>query len=268
MNELLLSIVIPAYNEEMNIPGTVEELQKTLRAESIPYELVIVNDNSKDSTPDVVRKLMETDSGIRLVNRTPPGGFGRAIRSGLDAVKGDVVVIYMADCSDDPKNVIQYYRLIEDGNDCVFGSRFISGSKVEHYPKVKLVVNRIVNKCIQMMFRCKFNDLTNAFKAYRTEVIRECGPFQSSHFNITLELSLSALIRRYKIVQIPINWYGRTWGVSNLKMREMGRRYLAILLKIFCERIFIVDDLIAEKEAHQRFRDEKQIEQTTEKDAG
>jgi len=266
MNELLLSIVIPAYNEEMNIPGTVAELQKALRAEAIPYELVIVNDNSKDSTPDVVRKLMEEDKGIRLVNRTPPGGFGRAIRSGLDAAEGDVIIIYMADCSDDPKDVVKYYRLIEEGHDCVFGSRFISGSKVEHYPRVKLIVNRIVNKCVQWMFRSKFNDLTNAFKAYRTEVIRQCGPYRASHFNLTLELSLSALVRKYDIVQVPISWYGRTWGVSNLKMREMGRRYLAILLKIFFERILIVDDLLAEKEAFRIRYAEEQKQKQAEKD--
>jgi dolichol-phosphate mannosyltransferase len=129
----------------------------------------------------------------------------------------------------------------------VFGSRFIKGGEVVNYPKLKLVVNRIVNKCVQYLFWTRFNDLTNAFKAYRTEVILDCGPYRASHFNITLEMSLSALIRRYHIAEIPIHWYGRTWGSSNLKLRQMGRRYLSTLLMMFFQRVLIADDLMAER---------------------
>ena len=172
---------------------------------------------------------MAMDAAIRIVNRTPPGGFGRAVRSGMEAVKGDVVVVYMADLSDSPDDVVAYYRKIREGYDCVFGSRFIKGSEVQNYPPVKLFVNRIVNRCIQFMFWTRFNDLTNAFKAYRTAVIRDCGPYRACHFNLTLEMSLGALIRDYNIAQIPIRWYGRTWGSSNLKLGEMGRRYLSTL---------------------------------------
>lgn len=243
-----LSIVIPAHNEETNIQKCLVELRKVVRDKyAIPYEIIVVNDNSQDHLEDVVRAEMETDPAIRIVNRTPPGGFGRAVRSGLEAVGGDVVVIYMADFSDDPEDVVLYYRKIQEGYDCVYGSRFIKGSKVEKYPWLKLIVNRIVNRCIKFMFWTRFNDLTNAFKAYRTEVIRDCGPYRACHFNITLEMSLSALIRRYEIAQIPIRWYGRTWGSSNLRMREMGKKYLYTLLMIFFQRLLISDDLVAER---------------------
>jgi dolichol-phosphate mannosyltransferase len=242
-----LSIVIPAYNEAGNIAACVKELQDVVGVrEGLDYEIVVVNDNSTDETAAVVESLIEKDASVRLVSRTPPGGFGRAIRSGLDAVTGDVVVIYMADLSDDPNDVIAYYRKIEEGYDCVFGSRFRPGSKVQHYPWVKLVVNRVVNCCIQLMFWVPYNDLTNAFKAYRTSVIRDCGPYQASHFNITLELSLSALIRRYRIAEIPISWSGRQWGASNLRLQEMGRRYLSTLLMMFFQRILVADDIRAE----------------------
>jgi dolichol-phosphate mannosyltransferase len=87
--------------------------------------------------------------------------------------------------------------------------------------------------------------MTNAFKAYRVEVLRECGPYRASHFNITIEMSLSALIRRFAIAEIPIRWYGRTWGSSKLSMREMGARYLCVLLKLFFEQLLIADDLPA-----------------------
>ncbi|MGL5096851.1 MAG: glycosyltransferase family 2 protein, partial [Planctomycetia bacterium] len=184
--------------------------------------------------------------------RRPPGGFGRAVRSGLEAVEGDAVVLVMADSSDDPADVVRYYRKLEEGYDCVFGSRFIAGSKVSNYPRLKYIVNRIVNRCIQLLFWCPYNDLTNAFKAYRTDVIRACSPYQGCHFNITIEMSLGALIRNYNIAQVPINWYGRTWGVSNLSLRKMGRRYLETLIKAYAERMLIQDDLLAERLASRR----------------
>lgn len=248
-----LSVVIPAYNEEQNISKCIRELRMTLAAKyGIDYEVIVVDDNSVDRTAAVVRLEMEDDPAVRLVSRQPPGGFGRAIRAGLDEVRGDVAVIYMADLSDDPEDVVKYFRKIQEGYDCVYGSRFIKGSNVEHYPKVKLVTNRIVNRCIQVMFWTRFNDLTNAFKAYKMEVIRDCGPYRSSHFNLTLEMSLGALIRNYNIAQVPISWYGRTWGSSNLKLFEMGRRYLSTLLMMFFSRYLVADDLIAERLLSQR----------------
>ncbi len=254
MHRLKLSVVIPAYNEEENIRGTISELQPVLRENEIAYEIIVVNDCSSDNTGQIIRELMAEDPCVRTLDRTPPAGFGRAIRSGLEMVEGDVVAIYMADQSDRPSDLIACYRKIEEGYDCVFGSRFIRGSKVVKYPPVKLVFNRIVNKCIQWMFWCGFNDLTNAFKVYRTEVVRECGPYRASHFNITIEMSLSALARRYSITQIPIEWHGRTWGSSNLRLNEMGRRYLDVLLKVWFERMLISDDIMAERIAHQARR--------------
>lgn len=242
-----LSVVIPAYNEEKNITKCINELQAVLRDREIPYEIIVVNDSSEDGTEGMVRAEMASDESIRLVSRTPPGGFGRAVRSGMEAVRGDVVVVYMADLSDSPDDVVAYYNKIREGYDCVFGSRFIKGSEVHRYPPLKLVVNRIVNRCIQLMFWTRFNDLTNAFKAYRTAVIRDCGPYRACHFNLTLEMSLGALIRDYHIAQIPIRWYGRTWGSSNLKLGEMGRRYLSTLLMMFFQRHLIADDLIADR---------------------
>ena len=243
-----LSVVIPAYNEEKNIVKCLDELRATLsETHRIPYEVIVVDDNSKDRTGEVVRAEMARDPAIRLVTRLPPGGFGRAIRSGLEAVRGDVVVIYMADLSDSPEDVVAYYRKIGEGYDCVYGSRFIKGSKVENYPRFKLFCNRVVNRGIQLMFWTRFNDMTNAFKAYRTAVIRDCGPYRACHFNLTIEMSLSALIRRYNVAQIPISWYGRTWGSSNLKLGEMGRRYLSTLLMMFFQRHLIADDLMAER---------------------
>jgi len=245
-NSLFYSILIPAYNESENIVPTLQGLADALRAESIPFELLIVNDNSTDDTPEVLETQAAAFPELRVVNNTPPGGLGRAVRCGLAHFKGDVVAIVMADSSDAPADVIACYRKIEEGYDCVFGSRFRKGSRVTQYPPVKLYANRIVNHCMRILFMTPFNDLTNAFKVYRRHVIESISPLQAAHFNITIEMSLSCLIRRFRIAEIPISWSGRTWGQSNLRLREMGRRYLCTLLMIWFERILILDDLLLE----------------------
>lgn len=245
-NTLRYSVVVPAYNEAKNLPPTLGDLARALRAEEIPFELLVVNDNSGDDTAAVVEGLRGEIPEIRMVHNAPPNGLGRAVRCGLRNFSGDVVAVVMADSSDDPKDVIACYRKIEEGYDAVFGSRFRPGSRVTQYPPVKLYVNRIVNKMMQIMFMTPFNDLTNAFKVYRRRVIESISPLHAAHFNITIEMSLSCIIRRYRITEIPIRWYGRTWGQSNLKLREMGRRYLCTLLMIWFERMLILDDIMME----------------------
>jgi dolichol-phosphate mannosyltransferase len=244
---MLFSIVIPAHNEEDNLGPTVEELVRLLDLERIPHEIVVVDDNSSDLTGATAQELATRFRQLRIVTRRRMPGFGRAVRAGLETIRGDAVTIVMADRSDDPHDVVRYYRKLEEGYDCVFGSRFRSGSRVEHYPRGKLFVNRIVNHAIRWLFWTRFNDLTNAFKAYRTEVIRACGPYSSSHFNLIIEMSLSALIRRYHIAEIPISWYGRTWGASKLSLFEMGRRYLVVVLKMFFDKLLIGDDILEER---------------------
>ena len=248
---LLYSIIIPAYNEEANIPTTLQALNNELAKEGIPYEIIVVNDSSSDNTAATIGEAVERWPQVRLINNHLPRGFGRAVRKGLQETRGDVVALVMADLSDNPRDVVRCYRKILEGYDCVFGSRFIRGSRVSNYPRLKLLVNRIVNKMLQVMFATRHNDLTNAFKVYRSYVLKNILPLHAAHFNITIELSLSALIRNYRVATIPIDWSGRTWGQSNLRLRQMGRRYLATLIKLWFERILIRDDLLAEMQVEQ-----------------
>jgi len=248
-NSLVYSIVVPAYNEGRNVGRTLHALSETLRGEGIPYEIIVVDDNSVDDTAEVVLNCARDLPEIRLAHNSGPNGLGRAIRCGLGHYTGDVVAIIMADASDSPIDVVRCYRKIEEGYDCAFGSRFIAGSNVTAFPPVKLVANRIVNHALRIMFFTRHNDLTNAFKVYRREAIDAISPLHAAHFNITIEMSLSALIRGYSIATLPISWSGRTWGQSNLRLREMGRRYLCTLLKIWFERLLIHDDVMADAEA-------------------
>ncbi|OYE05966.1 glycosyltransferase [Nostoc sp. 'Peltigera membranacea cyanobiont' 232] len=231
-----LSIVIPAYNEEDCIVPTVQTISKILEQEKIDYEILVVNDNSKDKTEELLQQMNSQNNKLRYVNNYYPNGFGFAVRCGLENFTGDAVAVVMADSSDAPEDIVFYYHKLQEGYDCVFGSRFIKGGKVIDYPSHKLIVNRLANLFIQILFGLKFNDTTNAFKIYRKDVIEGISPLVSHHFNLTVEIPLKAIVRGYSYTTIPITWRNRTTGVSKLKLKEMGSRYLFIVLYIWLEK--------------------------------
>jgi dolichol-phosphate mannosyltransferase len=230
-----LSVVIPAHNESEVIEPTLRGLAATLGEAGIDYEIVVVDDASRDGTGDVVARFAEGNDRVRGVRNPYPNGFGFAVRAGLDAYEGDAVAIVMADGSDDPGDLVLYYRVLEAGYDCAFGSRFMPGAEVHDYPRFKLAMNRLVNTGIRVLFRHGYNDTTNAFKAYRRETIDSVRPLLSNHFNLTVELPLKAIVRGHTFAVVPTSWRNRAAGVSKLALQEMGSRYLFIVLYVFLE---------------------------------
>ncbi len=233
-----LSIVIPAHNEEGHIAGTVLDLHATLKSAGITHEILVVNDHSNDTTGKILKELeIKVPNGqFRSIENLGPGGFGFAVRTGLDHFRGDVVAIVMADASDLPADVVNFYRTLENGFECVFGSRFMPQSRIVDYPWPKLILNRFANLLIQVLFQMKYNDVTNAFKMYRRHVIQGLKPFLSHHFNLTVELPLKAIVRGYRFSVVPNSWINRKAGVSKFKIKEMGSRYLFIMIYCFIEK--------------------------------
>ena len=231
-----LSVVIPAHNEEGSVGTTLRALSEELGKAGIEHELLVVDDSSRDGTAAVVARMAEEYPAVRYVRSHYPNGYGFAVRAGLDVFEGDAVAIVMADGSDSPADVVRYQRVLEAGYDCAFGSRFLPESQVHDYPRLKLVLNRVVNWWIRQIFRHGYNDTTNAFKAYRREVIDTVQPLLSNHFNLTVELPLKAFVRGHSFGVIPISWSNRMEGESKLGLREMGSRYLFIVLYVFLER--------------------------------
>ena len=230
-----LSVVIPAQNEAGSIAETVEGVRAALREAEIPYEIVVIDDGSADGTLQIVQRL-SAEGDVRAFRSHYERGFGHAVRAGLECFEGDAVAIMMADASDDPRDLVLYYRVLEAGYDCAFGSRFMPGGGVVGYPRTKLAINRVVNLGIRTLFRHGYNDTTNAFKAYRREVIEAVQPLVSKHFNLTVEMPLKAVVRGYSFAVVPTTWRNRKAGDSKLAMREMGSRYLFIVLYAFLER--------------------------------
>jgi dolichol-phosphate mannosyltransferase len=234
----LLSIVLPARNEEGCIASTVKHLHLELSLQNVPHEIIVVDDHSTDGTWALLEKVAAENSNLRPVQNLGEPGFGRAITWGLEEMRGDAAVIMMADESDDCRDVVRYWQKLNEGWDCVFGSRFMKGGGVIDYPGVKLFINRLANRFLSFLFRIKLNDTTNAFKAYRRTVIEGCQPLISPHFNLTVELPLKAIVRGYTWTVIPITWRNRRTGEAKLKIKEMGSRYLFICLYIWLEKYF------------------------------
>jgi dolichol-phosphate mannosyltransferase len=230
-----LSVVIPAHNEAAVIEPTLRRLIAALQREGLDYEVLVVDDGSTDGTGAVVAQVADGDPRIRCLRNDGRQGFGYAVRMGLDTFTGDAVVIMMADGSDDVRDVILYQRVLEAGYDCAFGSRFMPGAVVSDYPRVKLALNRVANLGVRLLFRHGYNDTTNAFKAYRREVIENLQPLLSPHFNLTVEMPLKAITRGYSYAIVPTSWTHRTAGTSKLQLKEMGSRYLFIVLYVFLE---------------------------------
>lgn len=234
-----LSIVMPAYNEEESITETIDQIEEAFSKVAIDHEIFIVNDNSKDNTLQVLEALSQKYPSVKYETNHGPNGFGYAVRYGLERFSGDCVAVMMADLSDSPYDLIRYYTTMVEGNyDCVFGSRFMKGGKVIDYPFVKKIINRVANSIIRLVMGIKYNDTTNAFKLYKKEVIEGVKPILSPHFNLTIELPLKAIIRGYSYTVVPNSWTNRKYGVSKLKIKEMGSRYFFILVYCFVEKYF------------------------------
>ena len=233
-----LSVIIPARNEAENLTECISEISKELTYHSIDFEILVIDDGSTDNTVDIIKDIRQSVPSTECITNEDENGYGRAVRLGLDNFTGDAVAIMMADRSDSPKDLVSYWKCIQDGNDCVFGSRFIRGGTVNNYPVVKLMANRVVNTIIRFAFKIHCNDITNAFKIYRRDVIEGCRPFISPHFNLTVEIPLKAIVRGYSWKVIPISWKNRTKGVAKLKLREMGSRYFFIIAYVWLEKYF------------------------------
>lgn len=234
----LLSVVIPARDEEGCIVATVEHLHLELRLQQVPHEIVVVDDGSTDSTWPLLQELQSRIPQCKPVQNLGDHGFGRAITHGFGYVTGDAVVVMMADESDDCRDVVRYWQLLDQGWDAVFGSRFVRGGGVIDYPRHKLLLNRMANLFLRLLFGVQLNDFTNAFKAYRRTVIDGCRPILSPHFNLTVELPLKTIVRGYSWTVMPITWRNRRVGESKLKIKEMGSRYLFVALYCWLEKYF------------------------------
>lgn len=235
-----VSVVVPAHNEEDTLPRLVDRLLSVLGPTSDfsrdhQLEILLVDDNSTDETDVLCDRLATEHAEVRTIHRTDNGGFGNAIKDGFANASGDVLIPFMGDLSDDPSDIPKLVAAIEDGYDVAYGSRFVEGGQVSGYPPLKLLYNRSFNNLIRLLFGIRSRDVTNAFKAYRREVVAEIGieNLNSEDFDLTAELPLRAHIHGFTSTEVPVSWRSRDAGVSKLNATRMGPVYLKRLLHMF-----------------------------------
>ena len=230
----MLSILIPVRNESDALEDIIEHFSKNLI--NINHEVLIINDFSEDDTLMKIENLILGKSNFRVLNNTKKG-LGGAINLGIRESKGKNIAIMMADGSDDINDLINYNKLINSDNyDAILGSRFLKESKVLDYPFQKLILNRLFNYFVGLVFWNKYNDYTNAFKIYKKSALIEISPLISESFNIFLEIPLKIISRKYNYKIIPISWIGRKKGASKFKIKELGSKYLFTLIYCFIEK--------------------------------
>ena len=233
-----LSIVIPVYNEDKQLHNTVKKINKISKRIK-DYEIVFIDDFSTDNTKQIIKKSIRSNKKIKYYKNIKKG-LGSAIGLGINKSTKKFVCIFMCDNSDDLSDLMEYYKIINKNNlDAVLGSRFLKNSRITNYPILKMVLNRIFNYIVKIIFLSNYNDFTNAFKIYKKKTLKELMPIVSDHFNVFLELPLKIIIRKYKYKIIPISWKGRKIGVSKFKVSELGSMYIFTLLYCFIEKILL-----------------------------
>ena len=230
----MLSIIVPVRNETNIIHEVFDYFSTNLK--NINYEVLIINDFSDDDTLEKSKSLATGYANFKVLNNKKKG-LGGAVNLGIREASGDNISIMMADLSDDINDLIKYNELMTQNNyDAILGSRFMKDSKVKEYPFQKLILNRMFNLFVSLIFLNKYNDFTNAFKIYKRKTLIETMPLISESFNIFLEIPLKIISRGYKYKVISINWAGRKKGKSKFKIKELGAKYLFTLIYCFIEK--------------------------------
>ena len=239
MSKTDLTIIIPSFQEEKSIEKTVMNIYNFFIDKSLDFEIIVVDDNSDDNTKLIMRKVSKSINNVNFILSSKVKGFGNSIVQGLEIAKGKYVSFMMADMSDSPFDLLNYYNELENNNnlDCVFGDRWSSG-QIKEYPLLKRIINRLGNHTISILFGSSYKDFTNSFKIYKKEALMNISPIISNHFSITLELPLKMITRGYKYKVIRNSWENREHGVSNLKILDSIFTYSLIIFYCLIDKYF------------------------------
>ena len=229
------SLIIPFKNEVAYARITMEQVYLYLSERQIDFELIAVDD-STDETWDILQSFEKTHKNVVVVKGGNPSGYGKALRKGFSVASGDIIIPFNGDMCDSLDDVMLYIELIEKGNDMVFGSRFMSGAKVNDSTVTKEFLSQLGNMFLQLLFQTNCSDITNSFKAYRKTVLDEIKP-TADGYNIGMEIALKGILKKYQYTTIPVVWSGRKHGRSKMSIIKSIITYLFIAFKIRFETL-------------------------------
>ena len=225
-----VSVVVPAHNEAANIRALIDGLLEYYG--DYIHEILIVNDNSADATASVVMEAARRHPRVRLIDRTPPNGVGRALRDGYRAATGRYILSMDCDFVEILPELRGLFDAVAQGREGAIGSRFSHESVLLNYPFVKMVANRLCHFLIKLFLIGRVRDITNNLKLYRADILRDLE-IESAHFSANLETGLKPLLAGHDIAEVPISWINRTpqMGVSTFHLRRVGSDYIRTLYR-------------------------------------
>lgn len=224
-----VSLIIPFKDEIDYAKKTMGYVHRFLLSNKIDFEIVAVDD-SIDGTWEILQEFSNTHEKTVVVKGNQPAGYGQALRKGFQTATGDIIIPFNGDLSDSLEDVISYIRLIADGYDMVFGSRFLKQSNHQKRT-LKSFLSIWGNRLFQGLFWTDCNDLTNSFKAYRKNVLDSIN-HTAIGYNINMEIALKGILKKYKYTTIPINYKDREFGQSKMLITKVIPKYLLTGLKI------------------------------------
>ena len=219
----LLNIVIPVYNEAENIKNTISEINQRV---STPHKIFIIYDFDEDNTLPVVRNLMKEQNNIELVKNKYGKGVLNAIKTGFENIKEGVILVVMADLSDDLSKVDEMFEKISEGYDIVCGSRYMKGGRQIGGPRFKKLLSRLAGVSLHYLTGIPTHDITNSFKMYTKKVLDDIKIESNGGFELGMEIVIKAFFKGYKITEVPCVWRDRSAGKSRFKLWKWLPNYI------------------------------------------
>lgn len=226
-----VSVVAPCFNEEMNIAPLVDALLQ-MYGDYI-HEIIIVNDNSTDRTGDMARALAQREPRVRVLERTPPGGVGRALRDGYAAATGRYILTLDSDFVHIVPELRDLFDAVAAGHDGAIGSRFSHDSVLMNYPFFKIFCNRSFHLLVNLFLPCRIRDISNNLKLFRSDILKNLE-IEQDHFAANVETGLKPILSGYDICEVPISWINRTleMGSSSFRIVKIAPHYFSEFVKI------------------------------------
>jgi dolichol-phosphate mannosyltransferase len=219
----MISLVVPVYNEADNIQIFLRDVEANVAE---PHETLLVYDFPEDTTLPAVAALDPPCSSVRLVHNTLGRGVLNALKAGLAASTGDVVIVMMADCSDDARDVAAMAAGIRGGADVVAGSRYVRGGKQVGGPLLKRTLSRLAGMSLHYLAGLPVHDATNNFRAYSRRVVEQFPIESAAGFSVAMELTLKAHWQGWRVAEVPTTWRDRTAGASRFRLWAWLPHYL------------------------------------------
>ena len=209
MIDIKISILVPAYNEEMRIPEFLKDLLKFAKNNMESYEIIVINDGSLDKTKETVLKLIANYNQTRLISYDDNMGKGHAVLQGVLNAKGKFILFIDADGSIRPPEILKMYRIFQKFHfDIIVGSRILKSSNItESQPLSRRLLSKIFNLCSNLLFRININDLLCGFKGFSREVAKKIFiDLKAYRWEFDVEILYRARKNGFKVFELPIEW--------------------------------------------------------------